>query len=352
VKRQSTDLSPAARQGYDAIIDVRSPAEFAEDHVPGAINLPVLDNKERAEIGTMFVQHSKFLARRSGAAYVARNIANHLQTALAEREGGFRPLVYCWRGGQRSAAMVTVMDQVGWPVTQLEGGYQTWRRKVVADLYEASDKDRKRLDLVLIDGFTGVGKTRLLGHLGDLGVQTIDLEALAHHRGSLFGSTCASQPSQKAFETRIVEALERLNRSRPIVVEAESSRIGNLALPPVLWTAMKSARRIELTAPLEARVAHVLSEYQVIGSNLQALDAALARLPRHHSRDTISAWRAAAQQGRLEELITQLMTYHYDPAYRQASQRAVASIATVHLPTLSDAELGRAAGCVARIVLG
>jgi tRNA 2-selenouridine synthase len=350
VIRTTTDLSLAARQGYDAIIDVRSPAEFAEDHIPGAINLPVLDDAQRAEVGTMFVQRSKFLARRTGAAWVAHNIADHLQTALADHDGGFRPLVYCWRGGQRSSAMATVMEQVGWPVTQLEGGYQTWRRKVVANLYGEEPPGDAALNLILLDGYTGSGKTELLRRLSHEGVQTIDLEALADHRGSLFGATHVPQPGQKLFETRLAEALACLDRTRPIIVEAESSRIGNLSLPPVLWTAMKRAPRIELIVPVEARVAHILGEYQAIGADVEALQAALARLPRHHSRETIAGWSAAAQQGRLPELVTDLMLQHYDPAYRRGAAARRSVLLRIMLERMSDSDLQEAARRIAETV--
>ena len=349
--RKTSDLSLAARQGYDAIIDVRSPGEFAEDHVPGAINLPVLDDEQRAEIGTMFVQRSKFLARRTGAAYVAHNIADHLQAALADRDGGFRPLVYCWRGGQRSTAMVTVMEQVGWQVTQLEGGYQVWRRKVVADLYGDVTPGDTNLKIILLDGYTGSGKTEILKRLSQEGVQTIDLEALADHRGSLFGATQVAQPSQKLFESRIAEALARLDRTQPIVVEAESSRIGNLTLPPILWTAMKAASRIEVTAPVEARVALVLGEYQAIGADVEALEAALARLPRHHSRETVAGWSAAARQGRLAELVTDLMLQHYDPAYRRGSDARPPAVASIALDRISESDLRAASRRIAQTVV-
>lgn len=348
--RTTSDLSLAARQGYDAIIDVRSPAEFAEDHIPGAINLPVLDNAQRAEVGTMYVQRSKFLARRTGAAHVARNIAGHLQTALADRDGSFRPLVYCWRGGQRSAAMVVIMDQVGWPVTRLEGGYQTWRRQVVADLYGDAPTGEAALNIILLDGYTGSGKTEILRRLPQEGVQTIDLEALADHRGSLFGATPVPQPGQKLFESRIAEALVRLDRTRPIVVEAESSRIGNVTLPPILWAAMKRAPRMEVTVPVEARVAHVLDEYQAIGANVEALEAALARLPRHHSRETIAGWLVAARQGRLAELATDLMLQHYDPAYRRGSAARPPAAANFALTRISECDLRAAAKNIAQTV--
>lgn len=348
--RTASDLGLAARRAYDAIIDVRSPGEFARDHIPGAINLPVLDDAQRAEVGTVFVQQSKFLARRIGAAYVAHNIAGHLRTALADREGSFRPLVYCWRGGQRSAAMVTVMEQVGWPVTRLDGGYQTWRRRVVAELYDRDAPADATLKVILLDGYTGSGKTGILRVLPHEGIQTLDLEALARHRGSLFGATPVAQPGQKLFESRIVDALDRLDLSRPIVVEAESSRIGRLTLPPALWTAMKAAPRIEVAVPLEARVTHVLHEYQAIGANVEALEAALRRLPRHHSRETLAGWITAARQGRLSDLVADLMLQHYDPAYRRGSQGRPPAVARVALNGTCERDLHAGARHVAEAV--
>ncbi|HYC96592.1 tRNA 2-selenouridine(34) synthase MnmH [Brevundimonas sp.] len=341
--RRTVDLSPQARDGFDAILDVRSPAEFALDHIPGAINLPVLDDAERAAVGTEYVRGSKFLARRAGAALVARNIAAHLEGALADRDGSFRPLVYCWRGGQRSGAIVTVMDQVGWPVTVLEGGYQTWRRQVKATLYDAPLAHR----LVLLDGPTGSGKTALLGALSTRGVQILDLEALAAHRGSLFGAMPGGQPSQKAFETRLHDALSRLDPDRPVLVEAESSKIGARVIPPSLWAAMSAAPVVEIDAPVEARVAFTLRTYAGIAADPEALDAALTRLPRHHAKTTIGEWRALAADGELETLVRQLIEAHYDPAYRRtgaARDRAV--LRRLTLPDLTPVGLDAAAGMI------
>lgn len=341
--RRTVDLSPAARDGFDAIIDVRSPAEFALDGLPGAINLPVLDDVQRATVGTEYVRGSKFLARRTGAALVARNIAAHLEGALGDRDGSFRPLVYCWRGGQRSGAMVTVMDQVGWPVTVLDGGYQTWRRQVTAGLYETPLPHR----LTLLDGPTGSGKTALLKALAARGVQTLDLEALAAHRGSLFGAMPGGQPSQKAFESRLHDALSRLDPARPVAVEAESSRIGARVVPPALWAAMSAAPVIRIESPVTVRAARTVRDYAGIAADAAALDLALTRLPRHHSKATVAGWRAMAAAGEIEALAEALILAHYDPAYRRAGGAAEAAPAPVRIDALDDAALAAAADAIA-----
>ena len=267
---------PESVSRFDDIIDVRSPAEFAEDHMPGAINLWVLDNAQRAEVGTIYVQQSRFLARRIGAAHVARNIARHLDERLIDRPGSWSPLVYCWRGGQRSNAMATVLEQVGWRVGLLQGGYKTYRRRVTAALYDAGPDVR----VVLLDGYTGTAKTEVLGRLAARGVQTLDLEGLAAHRGSLFGALAgAPQPHQKGFESALLHVLEGFDRRRPIIVEAESSKVGALNVPPMLWKAMLAAPRIEVIAPTEARALYLTRAYGDIIADPVALDDTLARDP-------------------------------------------------------------------------
>jgi len=338
--RRTDDLCVAARDAFDAIIDVRSPGEFAEDHIPGAINLPVLDDAQRAEIGTEYVQGSKFLARRRGAVMVARNIAAHLEGPLAGHGGGFRPLVHCWRGGQRSGAMAEVMSQVGWPVAVLDGGYQTWRRQVVAALYERPLEHR----LVLLDGPTGSGKTALLAALGQAGAQVLDLEALAGHRGSVFGAVPGGQPSQKAFESGLHDALSRLDPARPVVAEAESSRIGARMLPRGVWAAMGAAPVIEVETPLDARVARIVQEYAGIAADPAALDKALAGLPRHHAKASLAEWRALAARGETAALAAALIEAHYDPAYRRQSEGRDRTVLTrLQLPGLATENLTAAA---------
>ena len=328
---------------FDTIIDVRSPGEFAEDHVPRAVNLPVLTNDERALVGTIYVQRSRFEARRLGAAIVARNIAAHLEGALCSKPPGFAPLVYCWRGGQRSAAMATVLDQVGWRPTLLSGGYKTYRRAVCARLNQAVPT------VVLLGGHTGTAKTAVLTEARSLGAQVIDLEGLAHHRGSLLGAFAGeAQPSQKMFESRLAIALAALDPSRPVLLEAESSKIGNINIPETVWKAMGSAPMIEVRAPLLARARYLVSAYGDLAANPDRLNAALARLPGRHGRATVERWRALALDGLHEPLAVELMEAHYDPAYvRWGRNHPRSSVDVIEVDDLSGPSI---AGAAARIV--
>lgn len=330
------------------MIDARSPAEFAEDHAPGAVNLPVLSNEERAEVGTIYVQESRFRARKVGAAYIARNVAHHLQTALADRPGSFRPLIYCWRGGQRSNAMATILAQVGWRTTVLTGGYRTWRRHVSSRLYDETLPFR----LVLLDGYTGSAKTEVLQRLADRGQQVIDLEGLAAHRGSLFGALAGQpQPSQKMFESRLLVALDGLDPARPVIVEAESSKVGERMVPPALWNVMAAAPRIELTASPEARAGYLVRTYGDIAADRPALDEALRRLPTWPGRKRLEAWGQLADAGDFATLALDLMTLHYDPAYRRSSRKeGRSSLAVLELGDLQPVDLDAAADEIARQV--
>jgi len=344
----TTDVGPGAFDGFDDIVDVRSPAEFAEDHVPGAVNLPVLDNDERARVGTIYVQESRFKARRLGAALVARNIARHLEEGLKDKPGSWAPLVYCWRGGQRSNAFATVVEQVGWRPTVLAGGYKTYRRRVTAALYDA-EPDFK---VVLLDGYTGVAKTEMLRRLAGLGVQTLDLEGLAAHRGSLFGALPGRpQPHQKGFESALLARIDGLDRARPVVVEAESSKVGELNVPPMLWKAMLAAPRIELTAPREARARYTTCAYGDIIADPAALDEILGKLPAHHGKERRAEWRALAEAGAFTDLAAGLMEHHYDPAYERSQRKETRPcVELVSLGDLEPASLDAAAARIADCV--
>jgi tRNA 2-selenouridine synthase len=319
----AADAEPTTLAAFDVIIDARSPAEFAIDHIPGALNLPVLSDAERAEVGTIYVQESRFKARRVGGGYVARNVARHMETAMADWPASMRPLIYCWRGGMRSNSMGVILANVGWRSSVLAGGYRTYRGRVVRRLYEGEPLK----NVVLLDGHTGSGKTEVLARLPAHGVQTIDLEGLASHRGSLFGGLPGRpQPSQKLFESRLLAVLLGLDLARPIVVEAESSKVGQLMVPPVLWSAMNAAPRIVLTAHADTRASYIATTYSDLGRDPEALIALLARLPDGPGRKRLEAWMTLARAGRLEELAAALIEVHYDPAYRRSARHAAGHV--------------------------
>ena len=344
-----TKADPASLAVFDAIIDVRSPGEFALDHLPGAINLPVLDDAQRAEVGTIYVQESRLRANRIGAAYVARNIAHHLETALADRPETFQPLVYCWRGGQRSNAMATILARVGWRTSVLDGGYRTYRRAVQTRLYDQPCD----LDLILLDGDTGSAKTAILHALARRGVQILDLEGLARHRGSLFGATDQPQPDQKRFESQLLAALDGLDPARPVIVEAESSKIGNRVVPPGLWDAMRRAPRIEVAAPLAERARYLVEAYGDIAAQGEALLAILKRLPVPIAQRRLNVWRQMVADGAFIDLAEALMAAHYDPAYARGRRKSEqATLATFALERLDPAAIEDAADRIADMIRG
>lgn len=325
---------------FDTVIDVRSPAEFAEDHMPGAINLPVLDNNERARVGTIYVQESPFLARKLGAALVFRNAANHIENSLSHHDGGWRPLVYCWRGGQRSGSFAWMLQQIGWRAEVVEGGYRTYRRLVNAYLYDDALPHR----LIALDGYTGTAKTELLYHLKARGVQVLDLEGLANHRGSLLGEMPGGQPSQKAFESALAAALCAFDPSRPFVVEAESSKIGNLILPPSLWTSLCSAPRIQIAASIETRSEYLTGAYDDILSDAERLRDRLSPLRHHRGHEVVDGWLQLIDSGDKLGLTRALMEQHYDPAYAKSRRaRRADVIAEIDVSTLNDKGLTDAA---------
>lgn len=335
-----TDL---AALRFDDIIDVRAPSEFAEDHLPGAINLPVLDDEERARVGTIYKQVAPFAARKIGAALVARNAARHLEGALADRPGGWRPLLYCWRGGQRSGSFATILSQIGWRVETIAGGYKAWRGLVLRQLETVPGR------LTVLDGNTGTAKTDLLHLLAVRGVQVIDLEGLANHRGSLFGARGA-QPSQRMFEGRLAHLLAGLDPSRPVVVEAESAMVGDCRLPPALWKAMCTAPRIELEAPREERAAYLARAYADVTADPARLAATIDLLRPYHAAERIGDWQALATRGDFVELAAQLVAAHYDPRYLKHRSRSDVPRQVLRLATLGPDGLALAADRLAGMI--
>lgn len=310
-------VGPEAVGRFTEVIDVRSPAEYAEDHVPGALNFPVLSDAERAEVGTLHARAGAFDAKRTGAALIARNIADIVER-LRDRPREWSPLVYCWRGGQRSRSLAHVLNEIGWRAAQLEGGYRAYRRLVVQRLRSLPAHFGYRV----VCGLTGSGKSRLLAALATEGAQVLDLEALAKHRGSLLGDLPgAPQPSQKAFESGVLAALDRLDPSRPVFVESESKRIGRLQVPDTLLDAMRVSPCVRVDLPRELRVALLKEEYAHFLADPALLAERLVPLIPLHGHATIDRWNALARAGAFDALVAELLVVHYDPTYARAIER-------------------------------
>ena len=295
--------------GFDAALDARTPDEFAEDRIPGAINLPALSNEERAEIGRAH-RSDPFTARRRGAGLLAMNVARHLEKQLAGHPKSWRPLVYCWRGGQRSGAMTEVLRRVGWKAEQLEGGYKRYRGWVMQELRETPG----RLSLAMIAGKTGTGKTRLLQTLRESGAQVLDLEALANHRGSVFGGMGA-QPSQRMFESRLLAALCGLDPRRVVFAEAESRKIGGIHIPPGMLQAMRGAPAVLLESDLENRAEWIASEYGMFSRDAAAFERALSPLEKYAGARKVGEWKAAHRRGDFSALAADMLKSFYDVGY-------------------------------------
>ena len=318
---------------FDEIIDVRTPAEFAEDHIPGAINCPVLSDEERITVGTLYKQVSPFEARKVGAALVSKNIAHHLQSSLREHPKSWRPLVYCWRGGQRSGAMSIVLAQIGWAAHKLEGGYKTYRR----DVLEKLEALPQTFTFRVVCGPTGSGKSRLLTALANTGHQVLDLEMLAKHRGSVLGRLPEqAQPAQKWFDSALLLALQEFDPAQSVYVEAESSKIGLIILPPALITAMHASDCLLVETPLETRVAGLLDDYRHYLDNPEIFIEHLKPLYRFHGAKQLEHWSALIRAGDFAAMVAELLTLHYDPSYFRATSRNYPHLDKARRITLVD----------------
>ena len=303
---------------YDAIIDVRSPAEYALDHLPSAINCPVLDDDERVRIGTKYKQDNPFEARKLGAAMVARNIATHIEQRFLAMPKEWKPLVYCWRGGNRSGSLAHVLARIGWPVIQLDGGYKAYRRS----LTDALAKLPLNLRFRAICGTTGSGKSRLLGHLAAAGAQVLDLERLAAHRGSVLGGLPTEpQPTQKMFETRLWDALRSFSTDRVVYVESESKKIGDLRVPDVLMTCIRSSPCIRLQMSMTDRVRLLIEDYPHLVTDTTLLGKQLSHLIPLHAHEKIASWQALAVSGNTAAMVEALLVEHYDLAYLRSIEK-------------------------------
>ncbi len=326
---------------FDTVIDVRSPSEFLDDHMPNALNLPVLDDVQRESIGIIYSQNNPFEAKRAGAALVAQNISIHLQTELADKDRNWRPLIYCWRGGHRSGAMAKIFSDIGWHTKIIEGGYKAYRKTVLDGL----DQLPQKFQLIVLSGATGTAKTHILRAAVAMGAQILDLEQLANHRGSLLGSEPGiSQPAQRLFESRIVACLNSFDTTRPVYIEAESNKIGQVHIPSTLWTSMREALRVTISAPLAARVAFLQRDYRHIIENSDNLIEALSGLRRRYSREIFESWRTDIINRNWDGFVKAILTTHYDPSYaRSTASRSSTDILRLTATRLDEDDIIRLA---------
>ncbi|CAB5707118.1 tRNA 2-selenouridine synthase [Delftia tsuruhatensis] len=337
------------RHQFDTLIDARSPAEFEQDHIPGAINCPVLDNEERARIGTIYKQVSPFEAKRLGAAMVSANLARHLHETFADKPAHWKPLVYCWRGGLRSGSMVTWLRLVGWDAQQLANGYKAYRGHVISLI----DHLVPQLRLQVLCGATGSAKTRVLHALAQAGEQVLDLEGYARHKGSLLGNLPGvEQPSQKYFETLLAQQLETFDLARPVYVEGESVKIGRVSLPLGLVEHMRQSPVVEIEATAQARLDYLLRDYAYLGDDPQALADKLGWLKELQGKEVVARWQAWAHERSLSPLFSELMALHYDPHYQRSQERHFSrwrARRTVQAADLGEAGIADLAGQVLRL---
>jgi tRNA 2-selenouridine synthase len=330
---------------FDAVIDARSEDEYAEDHLPGAVNWPTLNNAERIDIGTLYKQVNPFEARKRGAAMAARNIAAHIERSVIDKPKDWKPLAYCWRGGQRSGSLSLILSQIGFRVTLVEGGYKAFRAALVEDIAVQV----ARLHFKVICGPTGSGKTRLLLALAGEGAQVLDLEALANHRSSVLGAIPGlPQPTQKRFDTLIWDKLRSFEPSRPVFVESESKKVGNLSVPLSLIQAMRSSLCLNLLLSDEERVALLMEDYNHLIRNVDYFCDRLSVLIPLKGHAVVETWQAQARAGQFSPVVLDLLKQHYDPAYLQSMQRNFAQFVTSE----NIAPVDRSAGAMTDLAKG
>ncbi len=306
------DQALELRQRGALLVDVRSPSEFAEASIPGALNVPILDDAERAEIGTLYKQVGRRDARRRGIEIVAPKIPTMLAQIEAARQPDSPPaVVFCWRGGMRSQALTSFLNLGGIPARQLTGGHKAFRRLVI-DYFEQTDFGK----ILVVRGLTGVGKTLLLHRLAAETYPVIDLEGLANHRGSAFGGLgLGDQPGQKMFEARLWARLQEYRDSDYLLTEGESRHIGRLVLPPRFYRALQEQTSLWVDAPLAYRVGVILDDYPARDDLTAAFEPPLRALKERLGSVVIEDLLRLLHGKRWDELTRRLMVDYYDPLY-------------------------------------
>jgi tRNA 2-selenouridine synthase len=308
----------AQLDSFSTIVDARSEGEYALDRLPAAVNWPTLSDQQRHEVGTEYKQISAFDARKKGAVMAARNIAQHIETHCADKPKNWKPLIYCWRGGQRSGSLSLVLSQVGFDVHIIDGGYKAFRAEMLLDTARLATLFNYRV----ICGPTGSGKTRLLTSLAAAGAQVLDLEALAEHRSSVLGLIPGQpQPSQKQFDTRVWDALRKLDPAKLVWAESESKKVGNVSVPDALMTALRASACARLELPIQERVKLLMEDYDFFVKDPAFFCARLDVLKDLRGAAVINDWKARVHAGKVQGVVHELLELHYDPGYASSTRR-------------------------------
>ncbi|MGE5404281.1 MAG: tRNA 2-selenouridine(34) synthase MnmH [Candidatus Saccharibacteria bacterium] len=292
-------------------IDVRSSAEYLDAAIPGAVNIPLLDNSERQEIGTLYKQEGPQAARKRGLELIGPGLAE-LVARIEEEATQGDVVLYCWRGGERSKSVAQLLNIMHVSGYRLVGGFREYRRHVVQRLAELPTGK-----VAVIHGLTGTGKTEIIKHLRQKGLPAVDLEELANHRGSVFGSVgLGEQPSQKEFDNRLLIELDWAEKFGYVIVESESRKIGRLFLPERLFDGMKNGLHVQIYDTIYGRIGRLQKEY-VDNQRIQESEllTSVKGLERYIGKKKVSQLEELIRNKQFDEAIGTLLVDYYDPLY-------------------------------------
>ena len=324
-------------KAINQIIDVRSPSEFHEDHIPGSTNLPVLNDEERKLVGSIYKNDSPFKAKKLGASLISKNIAMHIKKKFINNPGSWKPLIYCWRGGQRSNAIAIILSEIGWEVFLLKGGYKTYRKEINNSLNSIINNYK----YIVLRGKTGTAKTKILEIIISKGGYALNLENLAKHKGSLLGKLPkSSQPSQKYFESLIYFELKKLRKNKPVLVESESSKIGNLYLPSNLLYKIENSPCIDIESNIDARASYLVKDYSKFILKKNSFNELFLYASSKLGKKVVNKWKKNYENKNWKELALQLIVEYYDPLYsHKKNLKKNLSIESHYFKTLNQASI-------------
>jgi tRNA 2-selenouridine synthase len=304
------------------VVDVRSPGEFAEGHIPGAINIPIFNDEERAIVGTIYVKRGRLPAIEKGLEIVGPKMAQFVREAVVLAPSG-QLLVYCWRGGMRSESMAWLFERVGIKCFTLQGGYKSYRNYLL-------ERAGNLPYLIVIEGHTGSGKTEILSRLKTMGEQVIDLEGLAHHKGSVFGGINQKpQPTTQQFQNNIFDEILSFDLSKKVWVEGESQTVGRVFLPDPLWYLMNKAQCIEILVPRGERISRLVNEYGTLPEEL--MENAIRNLAKRLGDQRMNEILHCYLEKNLEDVAEKLLEY-YDQTYQFSRDKYKRKLTEIVLP--------------------